>query len=328
MNIIVNLFGKYIVIVDLQTRKVIAVIEYDLGLVKYLLKVLREYVISNNNGYLQFENKTGETYLHRIILEYYSQFDDKLFDILNNSDYEVNHKNKKKWDNRLENLELVTMLNNERHKRGLEYEIVMTSEEIIQICNRLKENKQYNSNKKYLEKVSHRNLEHLKNSNLYWDCKKEFYNNLYIRFSNNTIPTTQITHKPTLSNMLNIFSNTIFMDIKNTFFTPDNTHLITYNYNIYRTKNILNNNLKLIFKYYEKDKYFRKVCNKYKILDHTYIKKDYNNLNYNIIIDLFYFILPNIYERIFYKNQLSKIIALNALILTYKRYNPFRILYI
>ena len=335
MNIIVNLFGKHIVIVDLRTRKTIAIIENDLGLARYLLKILREYVISNNNGYLQFENKTGETYLHRIVLEYYSQFDDILFTILNNPEYEVNHKNKKKWDNRLDNLEFVTRINNERHKRGLEYETVMTSEEIIQICNRLKEDKQYHADKKYLEKVSHRNLEHLKNSNLYWDCKKMFYDSLYIRFSNKTIQTQYNTYKPTLSNMLDIFTNIIFMDGKNTFFNPNNTHLIIYNYDKYRTKNISINNLKLIFKYYDKDIYFRNVCNKYKILDHNYINKYKQNLityeeyiNHNIIIDLFYYLLPNPVDIAFTKNQLSTIIALNALILTYKKYNPFRILYL
>ena len=331
MNIVINLWGKFVTIVDVKARKVVALIENDVGIIRYILKILREYEISNNNGYLQFENKEGETYLHRIVLEYYSQFDDKLFTILNNLEYEVNHKNKNKWDNTLSNLEFVTRTNNERHKRGLEYQTVMTTEEILQIKNKLKEEKQYQADKKYLEKVSHKNLEYLSNGNY----KKDLFDNLYIRFSNKTIQQPQTPQNITLSNTLTIFTNIIFENTKNTFFIPSKTYSIKYYYDRYKSINLLNNNLQLIFKYYGQDKYFREVCKKYKILDHKYIKKYKQEkitfeeyIGHNIIIDLFYYLLPNRVDKTFSQNQLSTIIALNSLILTYKRYNPFKVLYL
>ena len=123
MNMIINLFGKFVTIIDVKTRKVIGVIENDVGLIRHILKTLREYEISsNNNGYLQFLNKNGETYLHRIIIEYYSKFDSRLLNILKDTEHhQVNHKNKMKWDNRLENLEIVTIKGNQLHKNNKDY---------------------------------------------------------------------------------------------------------------------------------------------------------------------------------------------------------------
>lgn len=143
MNMIINLLGKYIVIADIKLRKVISIIENDLGLIRYLLKVLREYTLSNENGYLKFENRSGEVYLHRVIMEYYLQSDTKLYTVLTNPDYEINHKNKMKWNNRIENLEFVTHQNNIKHSKGLEYETIMTSQEIIQIKDKRKREIRY-----------------------------------------------------------------------------------------------------------------------------------------------------------------------------------------
>ena len=120
MSFIINLMGKFIVLFSMKTKRIVALIENDCGLIRYILKILRRYEISEDNGYLKFENRRGEVYLHRIIMEYYGQFNVKLFTILNNTEmYEINHKNKMKWDNRLENLEFVTKRGNQRHKRNL-----------------------------------------------------------------------------------------------------------------------------------------------------------------------------------------------------------------
>lgn len=75
---ILNLAGKAVGILDVGKGKIIGIIENDLGLIRYILKIFREFELSSNNDYLQFENKEGETYLHRVILEYYSHFDTKL----------------------------------------------------------------------------------------------------------------------------------------------------------------------------------------------------------------------------------------------------------
>ena len=364
MNMIVNLFGKQIAIVELKlnktktevnfynqnpyeydysvSRQAIAEIPNDYGLIRYLMKIFREYELSDENGYLKFENRSGEeVYLHRVIMEYYAQFDTKLYTVLTNPDYEINHKNKNKWDNRLENLEFVTHQNNSKHSKGLAYEVVMTSEEIIQIKDYLKQNKQYKADKKYLEKVNAYNIDYLTNGNLYWDCNKKFFDNLYIkissryiRFSNKFNTTTKTTPTYTFINNLSDFDGILFTNTKNTFFTQYNTLCLSTNYNIYRCKNIIQNNLQLIFKYYKQNKYFRNILNKYKLLNHQDIIKDLNNeintttyLNNNILLDLFYYITPQRLPITFYKNHLFIIISIKDLILSFGKYNSFKTLY-
>lgn len=193
MDFIVNLMGKVIVLFDIEQGKVMSLIEKDYGLIRYILKTLRRFVVSQTkDGYLMFENKPEEVYLHRIILQYYAKYDDKLRSILSNtSEYEVNHKNKNKWDNRLENLEMVTKLGNQLHKKNQKYddEIVMSTEEILEIkAKNVKE-----KDRKFLEKVSNFSWKVLNEVNLNWSNDKKVFDNLYIRFNNKNIPTTKIT---------------------------------------------------------------------------------------------------------------------------------------
>ena len=86
MEFIVNLAGKIIALYDVEQKKVVALIENDYGLIRHILKILRSYELSTTkDGYLLFENKIGEVYLHRIIMEYYSRFNNKLFNKPNNN---------------------------------------------------------------------------------------------------------------------------------------------------------------------------------------------------------------------------------------------------
>ena len=343
MNMIINILGRYIVIVDIKLRKIISVIENDLGLIRYLLKIFREYTLIEENGYLKFENKKeGEVYLHRVIMEYYSEYDTKLYTILTNpSYYEINHKNKIKWDNRLENLEFVTHRNNGRHSKGLKYETIMTSQEIIQIKDKLKVDKQYQANKKYLEKASAYCKNYINKANLSSTCDKKFYDNLYIKLDNSyiifkkSVFSTNSTTQTTIDiNTCMYFTKLIFTNTKNTFFTIYNTSHISYSYNTYRLRNILQNNLQLVFKYYKQNKYFRTICNRYHLLNHKAIQKykdDLANLQLyykdNIIIDLFYYLLPQQDYR-FTNNQLGIIIVIyNLLFLVRNKYESLRIMY-
>ena len=196
MNFIINLVGKFIILFDMKDKGAVGLIENDFGLIKYFLKILRRYTVTvDKSGYLKFENKKGEVYVHRIVMEYYAQFDDKLFTILNNTgEYEINHKNKMKWDNRLENLEFVTKSGNQKHRIGKRYddEIVMSSLEIVEIKNRLMKQKQYQADKKYLEKVSATNKEILNSKSIHWYNDSRLYNNAYIKFNNKTKHIAQI----------------------------------------------------------------------------------------------------------------------------------------
>ena len=300
MTFIVNLIGKFMVLMDTRIiknkkgnkinfyNKAVALIEYDYGLVRYILKILREFEISiNENGYLQFPNKNGETYLHRIIIEYYSQFSDKLYTILKNPDYQVNHKNKLVWDNRLENLEMVTKLGQERHKRGLKYkdEIVFSTEELLElkneILNKLNKNKKQNKDKKYLEKVNKYNSDYLTNG----ICRNKNKNkNINININKKY---SKKVNKKNLYKLINeIFK---YKNInKNKFF--DNLYIKFRNNQIegYSKKKMkiesINNNTLKIFTYIISETMkntFFKIDNNY--VDNNYFK--YINDFYNIQVD-------------------------------------------
>lgn len=345
MNFIINIFGKYMVIVDLNNRTVISIIEYDYGLVKYLNKILSEYTADNQNrGYIHFDNKNGETYLHRIILEYYSQFNTKLCKLLSNKSYEVNHINKKVWDNRLENLELVTRTGQERHKCGLKYdgEIVMTTEEILNIKNMLLKNKQYQSDKKYLEKVSHAVNQAFKGNIHYIELK--IFDNPYVRFNNLK---GQLLKSIEKAGGISTYEGVKYINFyieENTFFEEYKTHVLIVNYNKYRYKKIIIHNLRLIRKYYKQNRYFKMVCNKYNLLNieeeieeeseddseeslKVHLGDNLKLISRNIIIDLFI----NIFESMplkFYKNQLYMMLSIKDVIITKGKYNSMRVLYL
>lgn len=350
MNFIINLVGKFIILFDMKDKGAVGLIENDFGLIKYFLKILRRYIVTvDKSGYLKFENKKGEVCVHRIVMEYYAQFDDKLFTILNNTgEYEINHKNKMKWDNRLENLEFVTKSGNQKHRIGKRYddEIVMSSLEIVEIKNRLMKQKQYQADKKYLEKVSATNKEILNSKSIHWYNDSRLYNNAYIKFNNKTKHIAQISSNIIYINILSYFNNIIFIYLKNTFYTTNYTKSIiqdiNINYDIYRCRNICKNNIKLLLKYYNKSSIFKKLCNKYKLINHAVKpnkpKKDNKNLNYddyynikkinyNILMDLYCNLISGPLLYTFYKNELFISVSLEHIIFTYGKYNSFKVLY-
>ena len=350
MNFIINLVGKFIILFDMKDKGAVGLIENDFGLIKYFLKILRRYTVTvDKSGYLKFENKKGEVYVHRIVMEYYAQFDDKLFTILNNTgEYEINHKNKMKWDNRLENLEFVTKSGNQKHRIGKRYddEIVMSSLEIVEIKNRLMKQKQYQADKKYLEKVSATNKEILNSKSIHWYNDSRLYNNAYIKFNNKTKHIAQISSNIIYINILSYFNNIIFIYLKNTFYTTNYTKSIiqdiNINYDIYRCRNICKNNIKLLLKYYNKSSIFKKLCNKYKLINHAVKpnkpKKDNKNLNYddyynikkinyNILMDLYCNLISGPLLYTFYKNELFISVSLEHIIFTHGKYNSFKVLY-
>lgn len=350
MNFIINLVGKFIILFDMKDKGAVGLIENDFGLIKYFLKILRRYTVTvDKSGYLKFENKKGEVYVHRIVMEYYAQFDDKLFTILNNTgEYEINHKNKMKWDNRLENLEFVTKSGNQKHRMGKRYddEIAMSSLEIVEIKNRLMKQKQYQADKKYLEKVSATNKEILNSKSMHWYNDSRLYNNAYIKFNNKTKHIVQISSNIIYINILSYFNNIIFIYLKNTFYTTNYTKSIiqdiNINYDIYRCRNICKNNIKLLLKYYNKSSIFRKLCNKYKLINHAVKpnkpKKDNKNINYddyynikkinyNILMDLYCNLISGPLLYTFYKNELFISVSLEHIIFTYGKYNSFKVLY-
>ncbi len=325
MDFIVNLMGKVIVLFDIEQGKIMSLIEKDYGLIRYILKILRRFVVSQTKGgYLIFENKPEEVYLHRIILQYYAQYDDKLRSILNNtSEYEVNHKNKNKWDNRLENLEMVTKLGNQLHKKNQKYddEIMMSTEEILEIkAKNVKE-----KDRKFLEKVSNFSLKVLNEVNLNWSNDKKVFDNLYIRFNNKNIPTTKTTKYTININDLIGLNNSIKLIIKNTnLIKHNNLFELILDYKNYRCNNILQNNLKLINKYYIKNQCFKTLLKKHKLIKPN---KEFD-LYSNIFLLLLYYLHKTPAEVTFYKNQLFTSISIRHLIMVQGKYKSLKVLYL
>lgn len=338
MEFIINLAGKMIALYNVEEKKVVALIENDCGLIKYILKILRKYELSaTKDGYLLFENKTGEVYLHRIIMEYYSRFNNQLFTLVNNtSEFEVNHKNNNKWDNRLENLEIVTKLGNKLHGNRKEYssEIVFSTEELIKI----KQENLKEKDKKYLEKVNCQNVKLLKRVD--WDCRYELCDNAYIRFSNKSIRMIEKEENDMYINTLEDLDSIIFLYLKNTF-SNINTYNLVRMYDEYRCSNIIKQNLKIIFKYIDKSNYFRDVLEKYKLINQRYIEeRDLNNgmvkldldidgvsLSNNILIDLFCYSIKTL-QITFYKNHLFLSVSVKDLCITIGKYKSFKVLYL
>ena len=128
MLIIENVEDKVILLKTLICREVksfdkkpreinVGIIDVDFSLIRYLGQATEINDININNcGYviIKRDNDTTTTF-GRFILEYYSKYDDRLKEILKNKEYEINHINSDKLDNRIENLEIVTHQDNIRH---------------------------------------------------------------------------------------------------------------------------------------------------------------------------------------------------------------------
>ena len=321
------------------------------GLVLYLLRIIKEYIFTlNNSGYMQVDNRqNGERLLHRIILEYYSQFDIKLFTVLNNENYEVNHKNGKVWDNRLENLEMVTHLGNMLHKENKDYseEIVMTTNELLNIRDKRKTTKKYKLQKLHLENVNNRNNVILMEEGNF----TKLFENLYLKFNSitfyatknpstltDTIDIEDLQHKLFSSSTSNLFYKYIEKDLVNKQNVPNISlyiskyiHIFKYNiidsYRRYYLINIINNNIDLFNKHTNKTAL--ELYARFNVCDINYTKQNCEieeYLKHNILQNFFTVLITSLPFTI-YKNNILVAVSLKDIFTTYKRYDAFRLLY-
>lgn len=363
MTLITTFFNKFTVFLDFNSMKALGLIDTDYSLIRYLIKnVLFRYSISTNlSGYLQAENcNNSETLIHRIILRYYSQFDTKLLNALNNKIYEVNHKNKCVWDNRLYNLELVTSENNKKHRDNKNYSTYISSEYLLNIQRKLNENNKYTADKKYLQKIS-RELktelakEHPRKINMYYHYL--IFNNITKHIKQNSISVSDINTLSMIQNTFFLFNKyNIFINFINKFdmsniiqysmyFSTQNNvtkydiclklfiNKITYLYNKTILHNIINNNIKLLDKY--KNKYLDQLLKTYNIYNTnpTYSKNKYvheYNLDFieqNILLNLYRMLLHGNIHFYVYKNCFLTNISIKDCFINYKKHESFRIMY-
>ena len=351
MNLIIDILKEFVILADIEIRKILAMVDKDFGLIRYITKITREYIFDiNKSGYVQVPNRQeGQTLLHRIILEYYSQFDVKLFTVLNNENYEVNHKNKLVWDNRLENLEILTQKGNLLHEHNKDYstEIVMTTEELVKIREERKTTDEYKLQELHFDKVSRRNDVILRDNKNYLDLFEclyfkfnsiTFYSTKNTHTSTDTIDREYLEHKIFSSSTSNLFYKYIEKDLINKQNAPNISlyiskyiHIFICNiideYRRYYLINIINNNIDLLNKHLNKSNL--EIYEKFNICNFNYTK--YNceieeYLNHNILQNFFTVLITSLPFTI-NKNNILVAVSIKDLFSAYGKYNTFRLLY-
>ena len=353
MNVIVSMNKDVSLITDFKEKKIVGIIDNDYGLMRYLTKIFNLYECNmvvekghtnSRNCYIQVQNcdLIKDSYLHRIILRYYSQYDMKLEECLNNKEYEVNHKNKLRFDNRIENLEIVTKLGNRQHEFYKPYvsQVAISSEYIKQVQEVLKKEKQYTSDRKYLEKVSNFNWKYIYDYNLGVKDEK-FFKCKYIRFSNKKKIDTNITPNYININTLINLEKEIFLYIKSTNFKFLYDEKLYYgfikDYTKYRYMIITNKYFKILRENIDKNKYryLKEVLIKFKLLDFNKLPNgftDFDRLDKNRLINLIYYRLRkginnNYPYHIYLNNILCTTSIKDELCCVHGKYNSIRTLY-
>ena len=267
----------------------VGIIDVDFSLIRYLGKKLtfRDITV-NGSGYpiIEREDKTSTT-LGRFILEYYSKYDAELKEILGNTEYEVNHKNRNKLDNRIENLEIVTHSDNIKHLYGTSYNVVYSAEKLMQLQQQNIMLPQQIADEKYLKRISgmfYKFKMRIQDEKLLKCCY------CYLRFK--YIKT--VTDKNT-QNSMNINKKIDLYNYKllTNFCTNKLINLVVKKKEfIYRT--IINKNIKLLKRYITRYSYLREVLKKYKLLNLDF--KEELNFEHSNSKNLLYDLFKDIYD--------------------------------
>lgn len=285
-------------IYDICNMEILGVIDNDSSLIRYLLGIMElNNVRVNDSKYLILRNKKGiVTTLQRLIVEFYSRYDVKLKELLDNG-YEINHINKNKLDNRLSNIEVVSHMDNIKHRDNQTYEVAYSTNSLIKLQDIVMSKDEYVKDTRYLHKMNKLFIDSIikeesKNLDKWFACR---YSN-YLLFKNNTMNIEKITSIVRESNNRVTFSNikkySKKMAISKT--NIDNLLFLYDKYIVYRTKS---NNIKIIEELIKRNKYsnFRKLLEETQCIE---ILRDifniclYNEQNHIIIDDNIVVIVP------------------------------------
>lgn len=300
MLIIENVEDKVILLKTLICREVksfdkkpreinVGIIDVDFSLIRYLGQATEINDININNcGYviIKRDNDTTTT-LGRFILEYYSKYDDRLKEILKNKEYEINHINKDKLDNRIENLEIVTHQDNIRHSKGLNYDIIYKSEDLKLLQEMNKKEKKQEIDKQYLNRISGLFFKLYNSYMENKECKLDIkiLKCCYLKFKNNKTKSNTKEQEIRESKDLTTLKQYKLMSYFHTTFIKE----ILQKKKQYIYKKIVDNNITLLNKYIERYPILKNIFKKYKIMDKEFkeqLKFDKSNSR-NILIDFF-----------------------------------------
>ena len=251
-------------------RTAYTVITTNYTLFRYLLKLTDTNSIhTNGSGYitLRRENRTV-TSLQQIIMEFYSNYDKSI----NLSDYEVDHINANKIDNRITNLQILKHSENIKKAYNKEYNVEIESNYIQQLDKKIKNNRQYQKDKRYMEDKSNK-MYKLLNQKQYKYLKDCCYLDI---LSNIIVQDSQIS----TAVRDEIDRAMLYVD---RLLTNKYKYLIIYYRNRYIMYKTFDNNLKILVRYMKKYKYLDEVLRKYKIMDLDYDKTRFNTNLDNIM---------------------------------------------
>lgn len=334
MLIIENINNKTVLLGTLICREVklfdrkikeinVGIVDIDYSLIRYLSKstIINDIYI-NNCGYPIIKRKDNRiTTLGRFILEYYSKYDERLKELLENEDYEVNHINRNKLDNRIENLEIVTHEDNIKHSKGLEYNVIYTKEELkkLQVLN--KEEKQQEIDKKYLKRISGLFYKALKTT----EIDNKLMQCCYLEFIYNKIKSNKNEQKIRESNKGSTFNIYKFM----TNFHTNFIKLLLQKKKEFIYLTIVENNITLLKRYIERYPTIEKILKKYKLIDKDFkekLKFDKSNSR-NILLDFY----KDIYSFKWYvikDGNLLLTVSLKTFFTIKGKYKAFLVLYL
>mgnify|MGYP003305020281 CR=1 FL=1 len=321
MNILINT-GNEVIIKMLESKngyvieKDVAVVDVDYSLIRYLAKQVCYREISiNNYGYAitKREDNTTTT-LHRLILEYYSNTNDNLKEILNNKEFEINHKNKNKLDNKLCNLEIVTHQNNIRHSKGLEYEVIMTSGELKNIQQNNLEDKQQIIDKEYLSRISGVFYKSMNSNSINEKIVQCSYIYYKFKYSNNIKETSSdqssYQRNSTTSKPPKFLSN----------FHTKSIYLLLQHHKEYIYKSIIKSNIALLNRNIHRYPSIKEILSKYNIYN--------RNSNYSSILLQLYEHLYRTSKYIIKNGNILFTLSIRSHFKVKGRYKAFIILYL
>lgn len=303
-------------------EKNVGITDMDYSLLRYLGKEMTYRTINiNRSGYptITREDNTTTT-LGRFILEYYSRYDEHFKQILNNADYEINHKNRNKLDNRIENLEIVTHSDNVKHVYGTSYNVVYSTEQLKQIQEQNLKQKQQVIDEKYLKRMSclfYKFKMDDTDERLLKCCYLQFrvINNKKEQNIQNGIEINKKKDLDKYKLMTNFHTNKL-IDLE------QRKRELIYN-------TITDNNTKLLKRYINRYPYLATVLKKFKLLDTNYKEElnDVHSNSRNLLLDLYKEIFKSRYYTIKDGNILT-ILSLETFFSVRGKYKAFHVAYL
>lgn len=267
----------------------VGIIDVDFSLIRYLGQVTEINDININNcGYVIIKRDDDTTTtLGRFILEYYSKYDDRLKEVLENKEYEINHINRDKLDNRIENLEIVTHQDNIKHSKGLNYDIIYKSEDLKLLQEMNKNEKKQEIDKQYLNRISGLFFKLYNSYMENKECKLDIkiLKCCYLKFKNNKTKSNIKEQEIRESKDLTTLKQYKLMSYFHTTFIKE----VLQKKKQYIYKKVVGNNITLLNKYIERYPTLKNIFKKYKIIDKEFkeqLKFDKSNSR-NILIDFF-----------------------------------------